>query len=95
MLPSGLALSQFELAERCLVQAGDMSGLLLLYSAQGNAAGLEQLAARAGEQGKNNVAFLCLFLLAKPQECIELLVRRYASPLPFIARPPERSTVAT
>ncbi|KAF6139975.1 hypothetical protein GIB67_027192 [Kingdonia uniflora] len=39
------------------------SGFLVLYSSLGDAEGIKKLAYLAKEQGKNNVAFLCLFML--------------------------------
>ncbi|KAI8544408.1 hypothetical protein RHMOL_Rhmol08G0294200 [Rhododendron molle] len=71
-----LAMSKglLELAEACLKNAMDLSGLLLLYSSLGDAEGLLELASLAKENGKNNVAFLCLFMLGKLEECIQLLI---------------------
>ncbi|ONK70463.1 uncharacterized protein A4U43_C05F33980 [Asparagus officinalis] len=40
----------------------------------GDAEGIAKLASLAKEQGKNNVAFLCLFLLGKLEDCLQLLV---------------------
>ena len=68
---------QLEMAEECLSHAMDFSGLLLLYSALGDAEGITKLASLAKEQGKNNVAFLCLFMLGKLEDCLQLLVERY------------------
>jgi len=65
------------MAEECLKYANDLSGLLLLYSSLGDAEGITELATLAKEQGKNNVTFLCMFLLGKMEECIQLLVDRY------------------
>ena len=48
------------MAEDCLKNAMDLSGLLLLYSSLGDAEGISKLAYLAKEHGKNNVAFLCL-----------------------------------
>ncbi|XP_020258019.1 coatomer subunit beta'-2-like [Asparagus officinalis] len=62
------------MAEECLSQAMDLSGLLLIYSALGDAKGIAKLASLAKEQGKNNVAFFCLFLLGKFDDCLQLLV---------------------
>jgi len=67
---------QLEMAEDCLKNAMDLSGLLLLYSSLGDAEGVSKLASLAKEHGKNNVAFLCLFLLGKLEECLQLLVDR-------------------
>ena len=57
--------------------AMDLSGLLLLYSSLGDAEGMSKLASLAKEQGKNNVAFLCLFMLGRLEDCLQLLVERY------------------
>lgn len=65
------------MAEECLKHAMDLSGLLLLYSSLGDAEGISQLASLAKEQGKNNVAFLCLFMLGNLEECLQLLLDRY------------------
>ncbi|KAI3911794.1 hypothetical protein MKW92_045212 [Papaver armeniacum] len=65
---------KLEMAEECLRNAKDLSGLLLIYSSLGDADGIQELASLAKEQGKNNVAFLCLFMLGKVEECLQLLV---------------------
>ncbi|CAA7042741.1 unnamed protein product [Microthlaspi erraticum] len=65
---------KFLLAEDCMKYAMDLSGLLLLYSSMGDAQGVSKLACLAKEEGKNNVAFLCLFLLGRLEDCLELLV---------------------
>ncbi|KAH7865409.1 hypothetical protein Vadar_006288 [Vaccinium darrowii] len=62
------------MAEDYLKNAMDLSGLLLLYSSLGDAKGISKLASLAIEHGKNNVAFLCLFMLGKLEECLQLLV---------------------
>lgn len=64
------------MAEECLSNAMDLSGLLLLYSSIGDVVGITKLASLAKENGKNNVSFLCLFMLGKLEDCIELLVSR-------------------
>lgn len=68
-----------------MLSADDINGLLLLYSCLGNdkvqlnlniqshPQGLEKLAKVATEKGKNNVAFLCYFLLKRIDDCIKLL----------------------
>ncbi|TXG52074.1 hypothetical protein EZV62_021243 [Acer yangbiense] len=58
-----------EMAEECMKHAMDLSGLLLLYSSLGDAEGISKLASLAKEQGKNNVAFLCLFMVGKLEDC--------------------------
>ncbi|KAJ6801963.1 coatomer subunit beta'-1-like isoform X2 [Iris pallida] len=69
-----MSTGKLDMAEECLLHAMDLSGLLLLYSAIGDAEGIAKLASLAKDQGKNNVAFLCLFLLGKVEECLQLLV---------------------
>ncbi|CAN1177663.1 Coatomer subunit beta'-2 [Linum perenne] len=71
-----LALSKgkLELAEECMLNGLDLSGLLLLYTSFGDAEGIVKLVSLAKDQGKNNVAFLSLFMLGKVEECIQLLV---------------------
>ena len=75
---------QLEMAEECLLHAMDLSGLLLLYSSIGDAEGITKLASMAKEQGKNNVAFLCLFMLGKLEECLQLLIERYGRFCEFV-----------
>lgn len=70
---------QLEMAEECLRQANDLSGLLLLYSSLGDAEEVSKLALLAKENGKNNVAFLCLFMLGKVEDCLQLLIDRLVS----------------
>ncbi|KAL6522462.1 hypothetical protein OROMI_031617 [Orobanche minor] len=57
-----------EMAEEFLKQANDLSGLLLLCSSLGDAEGIADLALLFREHGKNNVAFLCLFILGKLED---------------------------
>ncbi|KAH7511890.1 hypothetical protein FEM48_Zijuj12G0031000 [Ziziphus jujuba var. spinosa] len=68
-----MSTGKLEMAEDCLSHGMDLSGLLLLYSSLGDAQGIQKLATLAKEQGKNNIAFLCLFMLGKLEECIRLL----------------------
>ena len=63
---------QLDMAEDCLKHANDLSGLLLLYSSLGDAEGITKLASLAKENGKNNVAFACLFMLGKLEDCLQL-----------------------
>jgi coatomer subunit beta' len=64
---------QYGLAEDCLKRAKDMSGLMLLYTATGNASGMAELARDAAEAGRHNVAFMSSLLLQRPNDCIDLL----------------------
>ncbi|ORX42014.1 Coatomer, beta' subunit [Hesseltinella vesiculosa] len=65
----------FSLAEECLKNAKDLSGLLLFYTSNGNKAGLRQVAEDAVEQGKNNIAFTALYQLGELNEIIDLLIK--------------------
>ncbi|XP_024518883.1 coatomer subunit beta'-1 [Selaginella moellendorffii] len=65
---------KLDVAEECLKHATDFSGLLLLYSSLGDKEGLESLSSLAKDQGKNNVAFVCLFLLGRLEDCVQLLI---------------------
>ncbi|KAM1061878.1 hypothetical protein ACFX14_026189 [Malus domestica] len=69
-----MSTGKLDLAEDCLSHGMDLSGLLLFYSSLGDVQGISKLASLAKEQGKNNVAFLCLFMLGKLEECIQLLL---------------------
>eukprot|EP00899_Mesostigma_viride_P001865 jgi/Mesvir1/1167/Mv17669-RA.1 len=82
-----MSAGELEVAERCLQSAEDMSGLLLLYTACGNAAGLEKLGAASRAKGKLNVAFLAYFLLQRIEDCVDLLVESNRIPeAAFLAR---------
>ncbi|KAL6954259.1 hypothetical protein U1Q18_006639 [Sarracenia purpurea var. burkii] len=69
-----MSTGMLEMAEDCLKNAMDLSGLLLLYSSLGDAEGILKLSSLAKENGKNNVAFLGLFMLGKLEECLQLLI---------------------
>ena len=69
-----LSAGNFTLATECLTRANDHSALLLLYSCQGNRAGMESLAKEASAAGRTNIAFVCNFLLGRTAECLDLLV---------------------
>ncbi|KAG8497080.1 hypothetical protein CXB51_008336 [Gossypium anomalum] len=69
-----MSTGKLAMAEECMKHAIDLSGLLRLYSSLGDAEGISRLASLTKEQGKNNVAFLCLFMLGKLEDCLQLLV---------------------
>lgn len=73
---SDLALKDTNLAlcESASKASNDFSGLLLLYSATGNAAGMEELAKAAEEGGKTNVAFVAYLLTGNVEACADLLI---------------------
>eukprot|EP00051_Salpingoeca_urceolata_P007123 m.94408 g.94408 ORF g.94408 m.94408 type:complete len:1042 (-) comp15123_c1_seq1:58-3183(-) len=63
----------FGLAETCLEQAKDFPGLLLLFTSNGKRDKVADLATAASEAGQNNIAFTCLLLQGKVDECVDLL----------------------
>ncbi|XP_047310401.1 coatomer subunit beta'-1 isoform X2 [Impatiens glandulifera] len=71
-----MSTGMLDMAEDCLMNAMDLSGLLLLYSSLGDAVGITKLSSLAKEHGKHNVAFLCLFMLGNLEECLQLLIDR-------------------
>ncbi|CAG8718134.1 1745_t:CDS:10, partial [Funneliformis mosseae] len=72
---SALSAWKFSLAEECLKKAKDSSGLLLLYTASGNAKGIKELAESAVADGKNNVALACFLQLGQVEDCISILIK--------------------
>lgn len=74
-----MSFGKLDMAENCLSRAADLSGLLFLYSSLEDAEGISKLA--------SNVSFLCLSMLGKLEECIQLLVDNKRIPeAAFIAR---------
>jgi len=71
---AALAKNNFDLAEECMTACKDLSGLLLLHSAQGNRGGMESLAGLCESQSRFNVGFMSLFLSGKLEDCLQLLV---------------------
>ena len=63
-----------QVAEECLQKAGDLSGLLLLYTAKGSGRGLGHLIETAGAQNRQNIVFLCHLLLGNLNACVDLLI---------------------
>jgi len=70
-----LADSNMTLAEDAAKSAGDLSGLLLMYSSAGNSKGVAELAEASSKEGKNNIAFLAFLLVGKVEEALELLIK--------------------
>eukprot|EP00163_Fabomonas_tropica_P001540 TRINITY_DN11144_c0_g1_i1.p1 TRINITY_DN11144_c0_g1~~TRINITY_DN11144_c0_g1_i1.p1 ORF type:complete len:1039 (-),score=297.30 TRINITY_DN11144_c0_g1_i1:144-3260(-) len=66
--------NDFALAEKCFSSANDLSGLLFLHSAFGNASGYADLAKKSEHEGRTNIQFITLFLTGKLVECVNLLV---------------------
>lgn len=71
-----LALSRgrLEVAEAAFNKAKDLGGLLLLQSSKGSAAELRALAVMAEEQNKQNIAFICRYMLGDVDGCIDTLI---------------------
>lgn len=70
-----LKTGQFELVEECYNKSQDYNSLLLFYSSYGDQEGLQKMAKNAMESGKFNVAFEAYFLLAEPDNCIDVLLQ--------------------
>ena len=68
-----ISLSDFPLAEKCLISGGDINALFLIYIISGNLEGIERLSKMAIQSGKNNIAFISLFLQKRVNECVDLL----------------------
>ncbi|KAL9647775.1 hypothetical protein ABK040_001362 [Willaertia magna] len=68
-----LALSQYnlKLSEECFINGKDYGALLLLYSSTGNLNGLKHLVKLST---KNNITFMCYYLLNDLNNCINLLI---------------------
>ncbi|KAF4525282.1 hypothetical protein B566_EDAN009365 [Ephemera danica] len=82
-----LARGQFKLAEECLANAQDFGGLLLLASSSCNAEMVQQLEVMAGAAEKNNITFMCNFLLGDTEKCLEILINTERLPeAAFFAR---------
>merc|ERR1719231_1206307 len=83
------------MAEECLSKAGDLSGLLLLYSSLGKREGILEIAEKAGKEGKNNIAFMCFFICGMAEACVDLLCKTGRVPeAAFFARTYAPSLVA-
>ncbi len=66
--------SNFELCEAASLASNDYAGLLLMYSAIGNHAGMEELANSAQADGKTNIAFSAYFLTGNVEACADILI---------------------
>ena len=69
-----LSLGLYHLAEDCLKKAGDISSLLVLYTALGNEEGVRALRAAAKGDGANNIAFICSLVTGDASACVDLLL---------------------
>ena len=70
-----LKMGQFELVEECYSRSQDYNSLLLFYSSYGDQEGLQKMAKSAMDIGKYNVAFEAYYMLAEPDNCIDVLVK--------------------
>jgi coatomer subunit beta' len=72
--------AQFSIAVDALRSAHDFNGLLLYYSAIGDAEAIAALGREAQSLGRSNVAFTCYFMAGDHDACIDLLLatNRYA-----------------
>ena len=70
-----MKMGQFEMVEECYTKSQDYNSLLLFYSSYGDQEGLQKMAKGAVESGKFNVAFEAYFILAEPDNCIDVLLK--------------------
>ncbi len=66
--------SNFELCEAASLASNDYAGLLLMYSAIGNAEGMANLAKSAEADGKANIAFTAYMLTGNIEACVDILI---------------------
>lgn len=64
----------FVLAEECLSESEDYSGLLTLYSSKADKKAMLKLADRAAAAHKMNVAFLSTYMAGDMNKCLDLLI---------------------
>jgi coatomer subunit beta' len=69
-----LSVGNIKLAQYCAKLSGDLSGLLLLYSASSDRDGMKTLGDEARLAGRTNVAFVAYFVTGQVEKCVELLV---------------------
>ena len=65
---------KMDLAEACFLKASDWSGLLMLYSAQGNEEGIRKLSDLTHENHIDNIAFISRYMLGDRHGCVDLLI---------------------
>ena len=75
-----LAVGEMELSIDCATKAGDLSGLLLMYTAYGDRERMSELMKTARAQGKFNVAFAAAYTLGEVDTCVDMLWRWDACP---------------
>lgn len=63
-----------DLTKKCLWEAQDFGGLLLLATALGDSEMVSRLAESSKANGKNNISFVCYMLLGKLEKCLDLLI---------------------
>jgi len=66
--------SNFKLCEAASIASNDYAGLLLMYSAIGNFAGMESLAKSAQADGKANIAFSAYLITGNVEACADILI---------------------
>lgn len=70
-----LLMGLFSLAETCFKKSNDYSSLFLFYSTYGDEQGLVFVMNEAKRAGKFNIAYEAAFLLAMPEECVDILIK--------------------
>lgn len=66
---------KFALAEECLEESNDFSGLLTLYSARSDRKALLNLSDKAASAHKLNVAFLAVYMCGDLDKCLDILIQ--------------------
>ena len=69
-----LLCGEMELSKDCAQKAGDLSGLLLMYSAYGDRDAMNELVQQARDAGKFNVAFAAAYILGDVNLCVDMLL---------------------
>ncbi|KCV71146.1 hypothetical protein H696_02096 [Fonticula alba] len=70
----GTVVLKFHLAEKALMRAGDLPGLLMYYNACGNEEGLRKVARLAEEAESTNVAFAANWVTHNLVDCAQILL---------------------
>merc|ERR1711871_1866792 len=69
-----LSVGEMDLSMECAKKAGDLSGLLLMYTSYGDRKRTAELMNTARAQGKFNIAFAAAYTLGDVDACIDMLV---------------------
>jgi coatomer subunit beta' len=65
----------FTLSEACFKKSKDFNSLFMFYSCYGDEEGLKFVYTEAEKEGKYNIAYEAAYLLAMPEECVNILLK--------------------